>query len=809
MSSRTGRSLQRRFNGMKKPLAVAAALLALPGAFAAELMLAEGGKTSYTIVAPEKPSEIERAAVDDLARFLKESTGAEFKIGKVGEKNIFVGRPAPGDDEKLRPYERRVRAGDGNLYLYGEGLTGNAFAVYDFLEEFLGCRFYTIVGDMKIPKHPTLILPSPDFSRIPSIPSFRVTRWSAEFPAEIDFFRRSRLSEGLPRIGTPVQGHALPCYLPSGLIPYGERINGTFGPYKYFKDKKYFETNPEFFSLDKNGKRVPTMQFCFSNPAMRAEFFKNFEYTIEQEYRGGRAWMGVEHDDHGGAFCYCENCKKLEEKWGCLAGPYYDFLFDLCERFGRKYPDLLFTASAYRPEQTVTPPDSIKRLPANLGIRIATLNGVDFSKPLTHPDNRKSLEDTAKWSTRTDRFQVQLYPTPYPRPIVSFPLIANIHRVTENIRLFRDLGVWAISGEFGFRSFDFIGFAELRLYMIAAMVRNADGDETELIKDFMNNCYGPAGESMFQYYSELEKLQWDFPHVLRWNPDIRFLSYATPENLLRWEAQFDEMEALTRGNPHQWLNVRKIRYNLDQMTVACWSRLPADGRRQLGGLEKVVARAEEVSLRGAETIFASVADPAEREQRIRERVDRIKTGMDQFVAMARDGKPLPPIFSKFPAEHVSRLLPNRNKLGLDVDPAAPLGLCNTGPAPADRQESLFFMDYMDGYRVTHVQPEHPLTVERLEKAGPGYRYYYLGAARLQPDCMLSCHRVSPQSNVFLGHLFEPGAPDTRFDLYLMVNYDREKSEIRIGELVVVKRPDKRDGGDDKDRELDIVIHDFA
>lgn len=58
------------------------------------------------------------------------------------------------------------------------------------------------------------------------------------------------------------------------------------------------------------------MHFCFSNPAMREAFYRNLEYTIEKEYRGGRARIGLGHDDHGGAFCYCENCKKLEEKWG-------------------------------------------------------------------------------------------------------------------------------------------------------------------------------------------------------------------------------------------------------------------------------------------------------------------------------------------------------------------------------------------------------------------------------------------------------------------------------------------------------------
>ena len=40
------------------------------------------------------------------------------------------------------------------------------------------------------------------------------------------------------------------------------------------KKKDYFETNPEFFSLNTRGKRVID-QLCFSNPALRAELTKN------------------------------------------------------------------------------------------------------------------------------------------------------------------------------------------------------------------------------------------------------------------------------------------------------------------------------------------------------------------------------------------------------------------------------------------------------------------------------------------------------------------------------------------------------
>ena len=51
-------------------------------AIAAELELAKDGKTSYTIVTPDNPPQLERLAAADLQYFLKQVTGADFKIVK-------------------------------------------------------------------------------------------------------------------------------------------------------------------------------------------------------------------------------------------------------------------------------------------------------------------------------------------------------------------------------------------------------------------------------------------------------------------------------------------------------------------------------------------------------------------------------------------------------------------------------------------------------------------------------------------------------------------------------------------------------
>ena len=49
----------------------------------ADLELAKDRKTSYTIITADNPAQLERLAATDLQYFLKQVTGAEFKITTI------------------------------------------------------------------------------------------------------------------------------------------------------------------------------------------------------------------------------------------------------------------------------------------------------------------------------------------------------------------------------------------------------------------------------------------------------------------------------------------------------------------------------------------------------------------------------------------------------------------------------------------------------------------------------------------------------------------------------------------------------
>ena len=761
-------------------------LTALTAASGAELVLAENGQTAYKVVAPKSPDEMTAGAVEDLETTLKEITGADFAASSGKTRSIFVGVLPGCDKEPLREDERRITSRNGDIYLYGEGERGSVNAIYDCLRDELGCRWYTFTGDKLIPKRDKLVLGELKRSRIPSIPMMIV--WSLPKLKPLMPFTRSAALYGKGDPYAGLSGHAGQIVIPSGLIPFGGKAGNIHGPLKYFKDKAYFKTNPDFFAMDKNGRRVTHLQLCYSNPKLRDEYERNIEIILAGEnYHGERKMMSLLHDDHGGKFCYCPGCEALEKQYDHPAGAFYDFLFDMCRRFEKKHPKLTFACSAYRVEQTLTPPPHLKELPRNMLFGYSPL-GCDFSKPLTHPVNASWAKPMRDWAKISRKMRFSAYPTTYPRPVVSYPLVANIHRLVENFRFAYDNKARLTYCEFGSGPFNTFGFNDLRVYVISELCRDITRDEQEMISEFTDACYGPAAPAFRKYLAELEKLEAEYPKYLRWNPDILTVDYANAANLGRWERDFDAMESRVGGNNRHLLNLRRARYNLDQMVIARWPYMTKEEQAVFGGLENVIARAEKTIVADAEDLreYARHTTPEVFARGVRLAAAWLHTGLDQYICRARGGKDLPAQFAKH--KTVYRILPNRNKLGLDRDPEAPFGLCNTGKYST--WNCWFFMRSFVHDRKPQWEsavPPMPIGKRRFKnvKFDGQYRYYPLGAMTILPDSQIDISAISPVSGFGVGHLHDPNRPNRLYDFFVGMAIDPERKWVKLGELVVV------------------------
>ena len=621
---------------------------------------------------------------------------------------------------------------------------------------------------------------------IPSIPCL-TTSWIVSRPGVIDFMRRNATIDEMDFFITKYRLHAGQRVIPSGQVKKGGRkIGNTPPPAALFEGKAYFKDHPEYFSMNARGKRVVSMQLCYSNKALRDEFVRNLELMIKADkYSGGRKLVGVGQDDNAGAFCCCPECKALEKKYGHPAGAYYDFLLDLSARFAEKYPEILLCFLAYRENQTLYPAKCMKKLPGNLLPSYAPL-ACDFAKPLDHAVNADQLAAFKAWADISERMHWWSYPTTYPRPIISYPLTANIHRLAENFRTAHACKVEFAYCQYGSGIHNNFGFNDLRAYLLSELCRDITLDEKTIITEYANGCYGKAAPLMLKYLAELEKCEAQTKFYLRWNPDILNLPYTTGANLIRWERDFDAMERLVAADPRALLNVRRARYNLDQTLIARWPYLTPEELKKAGDLEKVVSRAEATLVADAEDLCRDLkkSDPEKFRTSSQHYVEWHHAGLDQLVARARGGKPLP---KRFAAKKPFRIVPRRNKHPLTKDPAAPFGLCCQIAFPTTANWFYFRShDATRNPRWEGVAPRHPLGPSRAKNRLDG-KYYYLalGSAPVEADSMLILgSRVGPVS-FCLSPLFDPKRPKRLYEFHMLIAFAPDKSWIKVAELVAI------------------------
>ena len=777
-------------------------LAAVALAFGAELRLAEDGKTDCTIIYEKSGNKRLNAAVKDLARTLEEITGAPFPVKtEASGPKIFIGRPAPGDTRSLAPREVRVKSVGGDLYIYGEGVQGNSDAIYAFLESQLGCRWYTMFGDRRIPKQSRLVLNDVDYSFVPSFGcAFFYGGDADSFKASNDFFRRQRMYNShfaeFAHIGPG--GHSLARLVPPGTKDEGAGPNNMRPAYKYFEDKKYFETNPEYFTMNAQGKRT-THQLCFSNPELRKELTKNIELVLEKEYQGGAACIPVDLNDNGGvtyaggsATCLCPDCRKLIEKYQDGAGPYYDYILEFAEYMKKKYPQVRFKLLAYWLNEF--PPPKIKSFPDNIIVHMAPIKK-NFLKPYSHPSNAPMLALLREWCKRCSNFQLQMYPTIYPQYYLgNWPLIANIRQLAENVRTAKKVGVRRLAGECGFYPTLCAGFNDLRFFILGQLAWDATRDENALAREFFTAVYGKAAPLMIKYWEELEKCEAEETNFLRVFPDQRdTLMYLTPENLNRWEAMFDEMEKLVADSPEHLTKVRIARMNLDEAVVAVYYKFPDDAKPDLG---KIEARWNAAFAAGVKRLNAPAWIARYRGMAMELHLGfvRAKPLPEEFVKQhAAEGK----IIRLLPSRLVNHPLSKRRKNGWRPDEQAAFGFAfKRGTPLGDKPLAMNDLGVYrhgsigleNGSNSLWVKPYNKKSVSLTTIAGNGTGYHlsYIGRTMLWPDCRLAFYQIVPGVHAPAGVAYDPARPRAEFDVYISLRYDPADGGLFCDQVVLIE-----------------------
>ncbi len=509
-----------------------------------DVLLSDAGKTGYTIYVSSTATESEKHAADDLARFLGEISGATFPVQQTetppadDPQAIIVGQGLHtsfvSDEERARLGQEGfvIRTRGPALAIVGGRPRGTLYGVYSFLEDSLGCRWFT-PDVSRIPRQARIALKPLDRTVVPVL-EYR----STDYPnsRDADWAVRNKING----TQTNLDAHR------GGKIVYGPFVH-TFN--SILNPDEHFGRHPEYFS-EVNGARLKERtQLCVTNPEVT-------RLTIETV----RRWMreqpeatifSVSQNDSYN-FCTCANCAALTRQEGSPMGPYLKFVNTVAEAVEKEFPDKAIDTLAY--QFTRKPPANIKPRP-NVIVRLCSIECC-FSHPLASseaddPRNFAFAQDLRAWSKISNRLYIWDYVIDYSHCLMPFP---NLYSLKENINFFIDNGVKGIYEEADY--FTTGGeFSELRTWIIAKTLWDPSYDTDKAIDEFLAGYYEEAAGPIRRYINLLhDKARREHVHFRIFDPPKR--EFFTPELLAEAAALFAEAEQAAANKPAVQKRVR-------------------------------------------------------------------------------------------------------------------------------------------------------------------------------------------------------------------------------------------------------------
>jgi hypothetical protein len=471
-------------------------LIALP-ATASAVELARAGEAQVPIVSDG--SEGIAAAVADLREYLGRMTGADFTLVQarehdggpaihLGPTHFVPGREAEAADRWLREQIVQIQTRDGSLYLTGGGEQGTTFAIYAFLEDLCGMRFFH-PGRLgtHLPHSPDLSFDELDVTQVPSFTYRRM--WPSSQTPDRRMLADWRTWFVRSRQGGPAMhmGHNLFRIVPPEL----------------------FDEHPDYFPLI-GGVRLDPRGGAPWQPELANDG------VIELAAQGAIEAFAADPDRHSFSLSMndYEGWSESEEALAHDPPEFRDtqsrgkarrmivFANAVAEKVAERFPDRYLIFYAYK--STLEPP-SEPRLHPNViasvchwGMAADPFHPITVSEQVSPPNliYRQAIEG---WDRIADKLIAREYWTaPYADPLLK----AGVAPI-----LFEDIPFYHQRGFIGCNSEANIDWGVLALnhYIAARLMWNVETDPEELLSDYFATYYGEAGGPMRAYFTRV----WD------------------------------------------------------------------------------------------------------------------------------------------------------------------------------------------------------------------------------------------------------------------------------------------------------------
>lgn len=426
-----------------------------------------------------------------------------------------------------------------DLVLWGVAPRGTLYAVYSFLEDVLGVRWWTSTEET-VPNRTGFIVPVQAHRYAPAL---RMRESFYSDAADVRFAPRLRVNGHFARMGPEWGGH-------DGIIGFCH----TF--YQFLPPDQYFADHPEWYSLRDGVRTTDGAQLCCTNPEMQAEMTRVVLDRIAKST--GESVISVSHNDWHG-WCECANCTAVLEREGSQAGPLLELVNTVARAIAAEYPDILVETLAYH--QTRKPPATARPEP-NVLIRLCSIE-CDFGQTLEHGErNADFADDIRGWSSIAPQLFIWNYVTNFSNYLLPHP---NLTALGPDIDFFVRHGAVGLfeQGDFGSTTGDFIC---LRAWLLAHLMWDPSQDQATLTREFLDGYYGAAGAPLAEYLALRE--------TAREQAGIALRCYRTAagdwfdlDSLIEADRLFDAAEAAVANDAVLLARVQRERLPLELVWV--------------------------------------------------------------------------------------------------------------------------------------------------------------------------------------------------------------------------------------------------
>jgi hypothetical protein len=436
-----------------------------------------------------------------------------------------------------------IKTMGNNLILSGDRPRGTLYAVYTFLEDYLGVRWW-----------------SPDASYVPNKPNLKIKDIDIVYKPPF-FYRetmhynvayRNHLFGNRLKLNGPCQSSPEEYGGNYSIIGWCHTFSNFLNPAGYFKD------HPEWYALV-NGKRVTeNAQLCLTNEEMKKTFVDVVLYQIKANPNAGV--ISVSQNDAMG-MCECDDCRALVTKTGSESGALLTFVNSVAEEVEKANPKFVVDTLAYM--YTVKPPTSLKPRD-NVIIRLCTIR-CDFSKPLDSASNQGFYKDLHSWKNISSHLAIWDYVANFTNFLIPQ---ANLHVLGPNLRIMAKNNVESVFAQ-GDNFNPDASFAVLKTWMLGHLMWNPNLNDKKLIREFVNGYYGAAGPYVERYINLLSTKAYKSSEFLG-QSNIR-PAYLTAEDFAEAFKQMDAAEAAVANDPVFSKRVLLQRIELDHAYLICKS----------------------------------------------------------------------------------------------------------------------------------------------------------------------------------------------------------------------------------------------